>query len=160
MTIDIGIPESARIAVAEKLNVFLATSYMVRVKTQNFHWNVEGPHFPMLHSMFEDQYDTLSGSIDEVAERVRMLGERSVGSMQEFIKHSLVEEATVGGLTEHAMLTQLHHDHEVLIKSAREFAEFAGAQGDVGNEDFFTSRIQMHEKVAWMLRATLNAKNM
>ncbi|MEZ4820705.1 MAG: DNA starvation/stationary phase protection protein [Bdellovibrionota bacterium] len=113
---------------------------------QNTKFSLERRRTTSIYSMFEDQYDTLSGSIDEVAERVRMLGERSVGSMQEFIKHSLVEEATVGGLTEHAMLTQLHHDHEVLIKSAREFAEFAGAQGDVGNEDFFTSRIQMHER--------------
>jgi starvation-inducible DNA-binding protein len=74
MQIDIGINESNRTAIADGLGRVLADSYALYLKTHNFHWNVTGPMFQTLHTMFEEQYTELATAVDEVAERIRSLG--------------------------------------------------------------------------------------
>lgn len=74
MEIDIGIAEQDRAAIAEGLSRLLADTYTLYLKTHNFHWNVTGPMFNTLHTMFETQYTELALAVDEIAERIRALG--------------------------------------------------------------------------------------
>ena len=69
-----GMTEQGRKKIAEELRHYLADSYAVYLKTQNFHWNVKGPHFFALHLMFEKQYEEMAAAADEIAERVAALG--------------------------------------------------------------------------------------
>ena len=82
MTVNIGIDEQNRHAVANGLAVLLADSYLLYLKTQSFHWNVTGPHFHSLHEQFEDMYTELVQAIDAIAERIRALGFPAPGSFQ------------------------------------------------------------------------------
>ena len=91
-TIDIGIGESDREAIAEGLSRLLADSYTLYLKTHNYHWNVVGPMFNTLHLMFETQYSELALAVDEIAERIRALGMPAPGSYREFAALSSVTE--------------------------------------------------------------------
>lgn len=154
MSMNIGMDDKARLAAANALKETLADSYAVYQKTHGFHWNVTGPMFHTLHVMFEEQYTEMWQALDELAERVRALGEFAPGSGADFAKLSAIKEATgVSGAEE--MLAELVNDHETLIRRARNGMEKISASGDVASEDLLTQRIQIHEKTAWMLRSLI-----
>ncbi|HBR98381.1 MAG TPA: DNA starvation/stationary phase protection protein, partial [Gammaproteobacteria bacterium] len=91
-TIDIGIHETDRIAVAEGLKKLLADSYTLYLQTHNFHWNVSGPQFRELHLMFEEHYTELATAVDDIAERIRTLGVAAPGTYKAFAEYSAIEE--------------------------------------------------------------------
>ena len=95
MEIDIGIPADRRMAIAEGLSRLLADTYTLYLKTHNYHWNVTGPMFQTLHTMFMTQYTELSLAVDEVAERIRALGHPAPGSYAAFARLSSISEEDV-----------------------------------------------------------------
>ena len=92
MQIDIGIKESDRERLAAELSKLLADSYTLYLKTHNFHWNVKGPMFQTLHTMFEQQYGELALAVDEIAERIRALGHPAPGTYAAFARLSSITE--------------------------------------------------------------------
>ena len=76
MPIDIGMSAQHREAIAKGLNGLLADTFTLYLTTHNFHWNVTGPMFNSLHTMFMDQYTELWNAVDPIAERIRALGTR------------------------------------------------------------------------------------
>ncbi|MGE4528323.1 MAG: Dps family protein [Rhodospirillaceae bacterium] len=155
MPIDIGIAEKDRQKIAEGLKVLLASSYTLYLKTHNFHWNVTGPMFNALHTMFEGQYTELAAAIDEIAERIRALGVFAPGSFSQYKELSAVKEET-GVPSAVEMIAQLAKDNETLSKVAREVLPAAGKADDEPTNDLLTQRMQTHEKAAWMLRSMLS----
>jgi len=152
--INIGIKEDARTEIASGVSRVLADSYSLYLKTHNFHWNVTGPMFNSLHNMFEEQYTELATAIDEIAERIRALGERAPGSYSEYQKlTSIPEEAGTPEAME--MVRQLVRDHETVARTAREVFALADEADDEPTADLLTQRMQIHEKTAWMLRSML-----
>ena len=154
MKLNIGIEESARKEIAQNLSKVLADSYTLYLKTHNYHWNVKGPMFQTLHLMFEEQYTELATAVDEIAERIRSLGERAPGSYTEFSKLTSIEEEE-GTPKAKDMITNLVTAHETLIRTARHVFPKAEEAGDEATVDLMTQRIQIHEKTAWMLRSLL-----
>jgi starvation-inducible DNA-binding protein len=104
--INIGINESDRQEIALQLSKLLADTYTLYLLTHNFHWNVRGPLFQSLHSMFETQYTELAAAVDLIAERIRALGVIAPGSYREFSKLSSVQESE-GGLNAKEMVRKL-----------------------------------------------------
>jgi starvation-inducible DNA-binding protein len=154
MEMNIGIEKSERQAIAAGLGRLLADSYTLYLKTHNYHWNVEGPQFNTLHLMFETHYTELAIAVDEIAERIRALGEKAPGSYSEFQKLASVEEAK-GGESAEEMIRQLVLGQEVVVRTAREVLPAAGDASDEPTADLLTQRMQIHEKNAWMLRSML-----
>ncbi len=155
MTIDIGIDEAKREAVAAALKNTLADTYAVYIKTHGYHWNVTGPEFRTLHLMFEEQYTEMWQALDEIAERIRSLGVFAPGSGSEFADLTTIHGSAKGVPEARQMVQNLLHDQETLIRRAREALDLAGDAGDQASEDLLTQRIQIHEKTAWMLRSYL-----
>lgn len=154
MDINIGIPAAQRQEIAAGLSRLLADSYTTYLKTHNFHWNVTGPMFATLHTLFETQYTELATAVDEIAERIRALGVPAPGSYKAFAELSVVEEETgVPAATE--MIRQLVAAQEAVARTAREVMPVAEAAGDEPTADLLTQRMQIHEKNAWMLRSLL-----
>ncbi len=155
--IDIGIKDGDRRKVADGLSHFLADAYTLYLKTHNFHWNVTGPMFNSLHTMFETQYTEQWTALDEIAERIRALGFNAPGSYREFV--TLTSIAEEPGLTDSAdwceMVRQLVQGNEAVCRTARKVLEQAEKAGDAPSEDLLTQRLQIHEKYAWMLRSLL-----
>jgi starvation-inducible DNA-binding protein len=152
MKIDIGIKENDRQEIAEGLARLLADSYTLYLKTHNYHWNVEGPLFNTLHQMFEDQYTELAVAVDEIAERIRALGERAPGSYREYAALTSVEEEESAPSAEE-MIRQLVVGQEAVVRTARQVFPAAEAANDEPTADLLTQRMQVHEKNAWMLRS-------
>ena len=145
---------SERDQVAQALSRLLADSYTLYLKTHNFHWNVTGPMFTTLHTLFEQEYQDLALAVDDIAERIRAVGHRAPGSYTEFAKLAKVQEATEVPTAEE-MVRQLVADQETVVEAARAVVEAAGKAGDDASEDLAIGRIQVHEKNAWMLRSHL-----
>lgn len=152
--IDIGIEEKDRKKIAEGLSRLLADSYTLYLKTHNFHWNVTGPHFQTLHTMFEGQYTELAAAVDLIAERIRSLGVAAPGTYKEFAKLTSIAEPTgVPSATD--MIKQLVEGQEAVVRTARSIFPLVDKVGDEVSADLLTQRMQLHEKTAWMLRSLL-----
>jgi len=154
MKIDTGMTQEHREGVVQILNTLLADEYLLYTKTRNYHWNVVGRQFNDLHKFFEAQYEEIDAVIDDVAERSRALGLRSVATMTEFMKLTRLKEkpATYPAATE--MVGDLLADHEAIIRTLRADLETCVAKfKDAGTSDFLTGLMEKHEKMAWMLRA-------
>jgi starvation-inducible DNA-binding protein len=154
MKLDIGIGDKDREKIVTQLSKLLADSYTLYLKTHNYHWNVTGPLFNTLHSMFEQQYTELATAVDEIAERIRALGIKAPGSYTEFAKLTSVEEGS-GDESAEEMIRQLVIGQETVTRTAREAFPAADAAHDEPTADLLTQRMQVHEKNAWMLRSML-----
>ena len=150
--INIGISEQDRQEIARGLSRLLADSYTLYLKTHNYHWNVEGPLFNTLHQMFEAQYSELAVAVDEIAERIRALGEPAPGSYQAYAKLTTIEEEDSVPDAEQ-MIRQLLKGQEAVVRTARSVIGAAEAANDEPTADLLTQRMQVHEKNAWMLRS-------
>ena len=155
MKIDTGISEGDRQAIAEGLSRMLADSYTLYLKTHNFHWNVTGPMFQTLHTMFEEEYTELAMAVDEIAERIRALGHYAPGSYKAYAKLSSVEESEEVPEAKE-MIRQLVQGHEAVAKTARSVFPAAEDGNDEVTADLLTQRMTVHEKTAWMLRSLLD----
>lgn len=154
MQIDMGIPNEQREKIAEGLSRLLADSYTLYLKTHNFHWNVTGPMFTTLHTMFEEHYTELATAVDEIAERIRALGVVAPGSYKQFAELSSIEEET-GNPSAEEMIRQLVKGQEAVVKTARSVFPAVEEASDEPTADLLTQRMHIHEKNAWMLRSLL-----
>lgn len=155
MKVDIGISESNRQLISESLAKLLADTYILYLKTQNYHWNVTGHLFQSLHTLFETQYQDLAQAVDKIAERIRALGFPAPGSFNTFIKLATVKEA-IGVPKAESMVTELMMDNEIVIKTARSAFAVASQADDQPTMDLLTERMEIHEKSAWMLRSIIS----
>ena len=139
--------------VAKGLSEALADTYRLMLKTHAYHWNVEGPLFFQLHKLTEMQYANLFAAADEIAERMRALGQLAPARLDELTAQSVVKDA--GKLpSAQAMVEDLADDHEKVAKRMHKLISLADEHDDPVTADLITARSAFHEKAAWMLRAT------
>jgi starvation-inducible DNA-binding protein len=151
---DIGIAKKKREAVAEALSQTLADTYALYQKTHLYHWNVQGPRFASLHTLFDTQYNELWTALDPMAERIRALG-FFAPSPADIAKRATVGPDNDPAPSEDAMIKALATGNEAVVKSARKTLEAAEEAGDQATADLMTERCTAGEKAAWMLRAHL-----
>lgn len=154
MAIDIGISDKDRARISESLSKMLADSYILYLKTHNFHWNVTGPMFQTLHILFMQQYTELWNALDLIAERIRALGHPAPGSYKRYVELSTIKEED-GVPSAHDMIRQLVAGQEAVARTARAAFKVADAADDQPTADLLTQRMEVHEKNAWMLRVLL-----
>lgn len=151
-----GISNSNSKKVAEDLNQLLADEFVLYTKTLKFHWNIEGNNFHALHLFLEEQYQQLQIIIDSVAERVRKIGHFASGSMKEFLNNASLKEHQADAKVLESMIGELVNDHEALIRKTRTLIDdFDQKYDDKGSADFVTGIMKEHEKMGWMLRASV-----
>ena len=152
--IDIGISEKDRIAIAKGLSKLLADSFTLYLMTHNFHWNVTGPMFNTLHTMFMGQYTEQWNALDIIAERIRALGHPAPGTYKEFVKLASIKEIE-GVPKSEDMVRHLVAAQEATARTARKLFDLVNAANDQPTADLLTQRLEVHEKTAWMLRSLL-----
>ncbi len=141
--------------VTAALKQVLADSYVLYLKTQNHHWNITGPHFKPLHEMFGAQYAELAAAIDEIAERIRALGEPAPGSFKAFAALTTLAEAGEGIVTAPAGVKQLAADHAAVTATLNKALAISEKAGDEATSDILITRIAAHDKHRWMLESSL-----
>jgi len=154
---NIGIADEKRVLVTHHLQNILADEYVLLTKTLKYHWNVRGELFGPLHLLFEKQYNDTFLVVDQVAERIRMLGESTQATLEEFLGLTRLTEMPGAVPDAGSMIADLLDDHEVIIQHLREDIVKIEQAGDAGTVDFLTQLLQQHEKTAWFLRAHLES---
>ena len=133
----------------------LADTFMLYINTQAAHWNVTGPHFAALHELFGEQYEELHKAIDELAERLRALGEPAPAGLVDLAAYASVKDGLGKGKAE-AMIKALHDGHVVAVKTLSQAIEAADDADDDVTEDMLIQRKGEHQKMIWMLAALLD----
>jgi len=139
--------------VAKKLSVLLADTYALYLKTQNYHWHVKGPQFKSLHGLFETQYKELADAVDEIAERLVIMGHQAPATFKDYIRLKTIEDGH-SDTNANQMLIDLAKDHETLIKDLNHSMALAQKMSDEGTANLLANRISAHEKARWMLSAS------
>jgi starvation-inducible DNA-binding protein len=153
--LDFGISEEERNQIVEGLSLLLADSYTLYLKTHNYHWNVTGPMFQTLHTMFETLYNEQWVAVDLIAERIRALGAPAPGTYEEFARLTKIGPVPLNPKAKE-MIADLVEGQATVVRTARALFKVAEKANDQPTCDLLTQRMQTHEKYAWMLRSLLD----
>ncbi|MBD1924113.1 DNA starvation/stationary phase protection protein [Microcoleus sp. FACHB-831] len=158
--LNIGLSQEQRQGVVDLLNKDLADAYLLLIKTKKYHWDVVGPQFRSLHTLFEEHYTALTENIDKLAERVRQLGGYPVGTAEGFLKYASIKEDPGSLPNAFGMVENLVADHEQVIRNLRDHVDQSGESfHDQGTADFLTGLMEQHEEMAWMLRSFIEGES-
>jgi starvation-inducible DNA-binding protein len=156
MKTEIGLKPADTAEIAQLLNRLLADEHVLYIKTRKAHWNVEGPDFLTIHRFFEEQYKQLESMIDEIAERIRIIGHYPLATLAGYLNETHLSEEGRETNDSAGFMSVLLEDHESIIMHLRENIErCTNDWHDAGTGDFITGLLETHEKMAWMLRAHL-----
>jgi starvation-inducible DNA-binding protein len=153
----IGLDDNTIKLSTNELSKLLANTYLLYLKTQNYHWNVTGENFQMWHLLFEKQYEELADAVDAIAERIRMLGQHTPASFTDFLALATISEKDKPRSADE-MINVLLDNHDAIIVQLRYGLKALEETDDEGNIDFFIQRLREHEKIAWMLRSHIKSK--
>jgi len=153
-SLDFGISEEDRNQIVVGLSGLLADTYTLYLKTHNYHWNVTGPMFQTLHTMFETLYNEQWQAVDVIAERIRTLGAPAPGTYEQFAALTKITNAPLNS-TAKEMIRDLMEGQATVVRTARNLFSVAEKANDQPTCDMLTQRMQTHEKYAWMLRSLL-----
>lgn len=143
--------------VVETLQQHLSDLHMVYSHLHNFHWNMEGPHFFEYHSHLQGMYEDVAEKIDEVAERLLMLGERPLSNLTDYTEKSVLDPVMPKAFSVNEVGRYVLADLEALIISLRSGIESCQANepSDEGTADFFIGMLRDHEKNRWLWSAAM-----
>lgn len=136
------------------LKLVLCDAYALYLKTQNYHWNVEGPHFKCLHMLFEEQYKELGEAIDILAEEIRACGEKAPATFS-FYQQNTTISAGEESLDWKQMLEDLIKSHVGMKKTVQKALEQAQEEKNEVVANLMTERLAVHGKSLWILRSCL-----
>lgn len=140
---------------AETLKTLLASAYVFSIKTQNFHWNIEGDNFPQYHKFLDDLYsEVYDNTIDRLAESIRQLDVYAPGSLSRFAELSQIQDQVKIPRAK-LMMEELYQDNDTLLKMYKQAFHVANDSDEQGIANFIAERIDAHSKHAWMLRSIL-----
>ena len=140
--------------VVESLKAALADSYALYLKTQNYHWNVEGPLFKGIHELLEEHYTDLALAIDEIAELIRTLGVKAPGTWKAYEAITSIKDGDENADAE-TMLSHLTTDQKLIIETLSKGIRAAQKAGDEVVAGALTNRMEIHRKHHWMLNSML-----
>ncbi|KTD73878.1 Dps family protein [Legionella tucsonensis] len=140
-------------AIIKKLEVVLADTYALYLKTQNYHWHVKGAQFKSLHELFEMQYKALAEAVDEIAERILILGHKAPATFTVLNQLKTIQDGN-SNINANQMVSELAQDHGILVKDLNKAVKLAQEHDDEGTVALLSERIAAHEKARWMLNAS------
>ena len=149
----IGLEKDKIEEVAKSLNSYLADLNLLYVKIHNLHWNIEGSTFFQLHSVFEGYYEAIAKTLDEVAERMLILGHRPAASMKEYLDLSTLKELESKGLSAQESINILESDFLNMLSQSRSILTLAEDANDQGTVDLMAGLIGEYEKSLWMIKS-------
>ena len=145
-------------AVVEHLQRQVANALVLYLNYKHYHWQTYGPMFRDLHLLFDEFATSVLDTLDEFAERVRMIGQDPVASPQEMIREASVKVAG-RGQTMRGMIREADENLMIVIKEMRAGARAADDSDDPGTVDLFSKFVQIHEKHEWWLRDILEKRD-
>lgn len=139
------------LTVADALNSILADTFALYLKTKNFHWHMSGPHFRDYHLMLDDQATQSLGITDEIAERVRKIGQTTLRSIGDVSRRQRIKDNDKDFVSAADMLAELRQDNLALVASLREAKEIVDDAKDNATSGILDGWTDQAEERAWFL---------
>jgi len=139
---------------ADNLKVLLASTQSFAIKSQNFHWNVEGSDFPQYHEFFDTLYSDVSGTIDQIAEYIRIVGSYTPGSLTRYAELSIIQDQTKIPRAE-LMFAEALQDCEIMNNLVVAMFTEAANENQHGIENYMAELQDLYGKKAWFIRSIL-----
>ena len=136
----------------DNLNHFLADLNVFYRKLQNYHWNISGKEFFVLHAKLEEYYDEINEQIDEIAEHILMLEGEPLGSMKDYLEVTCISEAKNEKVEREIVFENIIKDYETLLKKVKEIKKQADSTEDYGTSSLMDNYISSYMKNLWMLK--------
>jgi starvation-inducible DNA-binding protein len=155
---NLGLSEAQRVGIISDLNVQLANGYLLQVKTKKAHWDLVGPQFTALHTLFNAHYQQLDAAVDQLAERIRMLGGYPIGTVRGFLDLASIEEHPGEVTRATAAVAELPEDHELLAREATRIIQ-RWAEVEPATAELLTRQLGESQKMAWQLRSLLEGES-
>ena len=149
---NLGFANKDTTELTKEINLLIASYHVHYQKLRNFHWNVTGKDFFDLHEKFEELYNFSKVNIDDLAERVRVFGEKPMARLDEYLKFSKISEPE-RGLGPDNMVDSILTDFEILLSQMINVLDLANESGDVSTIDLLNSIVKQTEKYYWMFTA-------
>lgn len=140
--------------IVNNLNVVLANMQVHKQKLQQYHWNVKGGDFFELHELFENQYNDVAKTVDDVAERIRVFGKYPIGTLEEYLKLSEIK-ASRKEKSSVEMVRDILSDYDVILSTLVDTLNASNKLGDAGTTHLMNSLILDLEKKHWMMTSWL-----
>lgn len=140
--------------VVNPLKIAFADTYAFYVKAQNYHWNVEGPMFPMYHDFFGKIYEEVGGAIDQFAEEIRAQNAYAPAAFSRFSELTIIKDEVLI-IKPQMMVATLFADNAIVLSSLQAARDVADKYNQNGLVNFIEERLDQHNKHAWMLRASM-----
>ncbi len=141
--------------IIKDLNTFLSDLNVFYRKLQNYHWNVYGKDFFVLHAKLEEYYDEINEQIDEIAEHILMLGNQPLGTMQDYLNNTCIQEAKNEKIKDYTIFENVIKDYETLLNKVTEIKKQADEQNLYATSSLMDEYISDYMKVLWMLKQSL-----
>jgi starvation-inducible DNA-binding protein len=139
---------------SDSLKVLLASTQSFAIKSQNFHWNIEGSNFPQYHKFYDDLYGDVSDTIDRIAEYIRTLDHYTPGSLQRYVELSVIQDQTKIPRAE-LMFMESFQDTQTMIELVVGIFNEATSENQQGIANFMAELQDLYGKKAWMIRSIL-----
>jgi starvation-inducible DNA-binding protein len=137
--------------IAGALNLLLADTFALYLKTKNFHWHISGPHFRDYHLLLDEQADQIFSTVDVLAERVRKIGQPTLRSVGDISRQQRISDNDAVYVDPQDMLAELRDDNQRFITSMRETHDVCDEHGDVATTSLLEVYIDEAEKRVWFL---------
>lgn len=139
---------------SDNLKILLASTQSFAIKSQNFHWNVEGSDFPQYHEFFDTLYNDVNDTIDRIAEYIRTLDHYTPGSLQRYFELSIIKDQTKIPRAE-LMFRESLEDCQVMINLSINIFNEATEENQQGIANFMAELQDLYGKKAWFIRSIL-----
>lgn len=139
---------------SDSLKTLLASTQSFAIKSQNFHWNVEGSDFPQYHEFFDTLYSDVNGTIDGIAEYIRILGQYTPGSLTRYAELSIIQDQTKIPRAE-LMFAESLQDCETMIQLVVQMFDQATEERQQGIANYMAELQDLYGKKAWFIRSIL-----
>src|SRR6516164_420055 len=147
-----ALSRNVRTESVENLNQLLADTITLRDLYKKHHWQVAGPTFYQLHLLFDKHYSEQNELVDQIAERIMMLGGVSIAMSPDVAETTLIPRPPKGREEVPVQISRLLHAHEIVLKEARAMARIADEEGDDGTNDLLVSDvIRTNEMQVWFV---------
>jgi starvation-inducible DNA-binding protein len=148
----LGLSRETRLKSVNALNLLLADTASLRDLYKKHHWQVSGPTFYQLHLLFDKHYNEQSALVDQIAERIQLLGGISIAMAHDIAELTRIARPPRGRETVPVQISRLLEAHELILRTTREAAEDADEAGDCGTNDLFVSNVvRTNELQVWFL---------
>jgi len=141
--------------IIKSLNEFLSDLNVFYRKLQNYHWNIEGKSFFVLHAKLEEYYDQVNAQIDEIAEHILMINGEPLGTLKDYLNTTTIQEAENKKVKEDEVYTNILKDYNTLLGKVLSIKEKADEQNQYGTSSLMDDYIAAYNKIIWMLNQSV-----